>query len=64
MSAPEYEPLDGCLECGEEFHFDDTGGYNPPCYCKRCQGAVCRSCHTWDDYELDDEGGSGDAERP
>jgi hypothetical protein len=34
-----------CLECGEEFHFDDTGGYNPPCYCKACAGAVCRSCH-------------------
>lgn len=40
-----------CLECGEEFHLDDTGGYNPPCECKICQGAVCRSCHPWNDYD-------------
>lgn len=44
-----------CLECGEEFHFDDTGGYNPPCYCKTCGGAVCRSCHPWNDGPDDDE---------
>ena len=33
-----------CLECGEYFHLDDTGGYNPPCGCKECGGAYCRSC--------------------
>jgi hypothetical protein len=30
-----------CIECGDEFHYDDTGGYNPPCVC----GLHCRSCH-------------------
>jgi len=31
---------DFCDHCGDEFHFDDTGGYNPPCRC----GLNCRSC--------------------
>lgn len=50
-----------CLECGEEFHLDDTGGYNPPCECPICQGAVCRHCHPWlesmadEDNEIDEE---------
>lgn len=30
-----------CLECGEEFHLDDTGGYNPPC---PCGCGCCRHC--------------------
>ena len=73
MSAPERgDPLpmpdededdmydgDGwCIECGEEFHLDDTGGYNPPCSC----GFHCRHCHDAvegrfdpdDDYPEDD----------
>lgn len=37
LSAP-----DGwCVDCGDEFHLDDCGGYNPPCEC----GLHCRSCH-------------------
>lgn len=47
---------DCCPECGDEFHYDDVGGYNPPCSC--C--GVCRSCcraanaedDDWQDYEL------------
>lgn len=30
-----------CIDCGEEFHLDDTGGYNPPC---PCGCGLCRSC--------------------
>lgn len=30
-----------CLECGDEFHLDDCGGYNPPC---PCGCGCCRSC--------------------
>lgn len=40
----ELEEHDGdgwCMECGDEFHLDDCGGYNPPCSC----GFHCRSCH-------------------
>lgn len=49
-----------CLECGDEFHYDDTGGYSPPCprcgYCLGCcRAGVQFSCHEWDDDE-DDEG--------
>ena len=29
-----------CFDCLEEFRYDDTGGYNPPCQCK----FKCRSC--------------------
>lgn len=29
-----------CLLCGDDFRFDDIGGYNPPCRC----GARCRDC--------------------
>jgi hypothetical protein len=32
-----------CLDCGDPFHLDDTGGYNPPCACGKCVG-LCRSC--------------------
>lgn len=30
-----------CVECGDPFHYDDCGGYNPPCEC----GMHCRDCH-------------------
>lgn len=55
----EFEPDDDedgwCVECGDEFHLDDTGGYNPP-----CQGCgLCRSCCECDgekdDYEEPDD---------
>lgn len=39
-----------CLTCGDEFHLDDLGGYNPPCKC----GMHCRSCHEADEYEAKD----------
>ena len=32
--------LDFCLDCMEDFRYDDTGGYNPPCACH----AKCRGC--------------------
>ena len=46
------DTIDGwCLECGEEFHLDDCGGYNPP-----CQGCgLCRSCCECAQAEDDDE---------
>lgn len=57
-----------CVECGDEFHYDDVGGYNPPCSC----GAHCRSCHEAvegnrdpdDDYERDEESYPDDEDRP
>lgn len=30
-----------CLDCGDEFHLDDCGGYNPPC---PCGCGRCRDC--------------------
>ncbi len=47
-----HKTFDGCIECWEEFRYDDTGGYNPPCFC----GFHCRDCHDRikseeDDYE-------------
>jgi hypothetical protein len=47
-----------CIECGEYFHLDNCGGYNPPCRCVECQGFYCRSCHReneGDDYERPEE---------
>ena len=45
-----------CLECGEWFHLDDCGGYNPPC---PCGCGCCRSCCpgdiTDDDLAWDEE---------
>lgn len=43
-----------CDHCGDDFRYDDTGGYNPPCQCK----LNCRSCceHGACDRERDDEG--------
>lgn len=40
-----------CVNCMDEFRYDDTGGYNPPCEC----GARCRSCCDagCDDDEVD-----------
>lgn len=37
----DYIDDDFCVECGDPFHYDDVGGYNPPCEC----GFHCRSCH-------------------
>ena len=50
----EYDGDGWCITCGDEFHLDDCGGYNPPCSC----GFHCRSCHEAEerdeeDYELD-----------
>lgn len=52
------EEFDGCIECWEEFRYDDTGGYNPPCKC----GLHCGRCHElfeareqgWDEDYPDD----------
>lgn len=43
MTAPYGESFgDGfCGECGDPFHLDDCGGYNPPC---PCGCGLCRSC--------------------
>lgn len=30
-----------CRECFDPFHYDDCGGYNPPC---PCGCGRCRSC--------------------
>ena len=30
-----------CGECGDAFHLDDCGGYNPPC---PCGCGLCRDC--------------------
>jgi hypothetical protein len=49
------DEFDGCVECWEEFRYDDTGGYNPPCRC----GLHCERCHeivsSRDDEPQDDE---------
>ena len=42
-----------CLECGDWFHLDDCGGYNPPCACAQCGGALCRSCCAAERGDLD-----------
>lgn len=59
MSADEVEfaeagidESDGwCLECGDPFHLDDCGGYNPPCY--KC--GLCRDCCRTSDFGCDAE---------
>lgn len=62
--------LEFCDRCGEDFRYDDTGGYNPPCACKlncrsccehgRCEreprGALCECGDAWEDHDHDDEG--------
>jgi hypothetical protein len=32
--------IEYCDHCGDDFRYDDTGGYNPPCQCR----LNCRSC--------------------
>ena len=53
-----------CLDCGDIFRLDDTGGYNPPCRC----GALCRSCcehgRCEDDPTRDDEDYDAETEAP
>jgi hypothetical protein len=46
---------DCCIECWEEFRYDDCGGYNPPCSC----GLHCRRCH---EIELEREAERDDDE--
>lgn len=50
MADPKY---DFCVDCMEEFRYDDCGGYNPPCEC----GYHCESCHERElrDVRDDDE---------
>lgn len=48
-----------CLECGDWFHLDDCGGYNPPCYCAACHGEYCRSCCEGNVRALDDDEAEG-----
>lgn len=55
-----YEP-DCCGECFDEFHYDDVGGYNPPCLCG-C--GRCRSCCEADRMSWEDEDYPDDDERP
>lgn len=38
-----------CIDCGDAFHLDDCGGYNPPCVC----GFHCRSCHEAEERDED-----------
>ncbi len=57
MIDGEYDGDGWCIDCGDEFHLDDCGGYNPPCAC----GFHCRSCHEAneredDEYDDDDDG--------
>lgn len=49
-AAPDELENGWCLDCGEDFRYDDTGGYNPPCSC----GAHCRSCHDAEERENDE----------
>ena len=46
-----------CMDCGDEFHLDDAGGYNPPC---QCGCGLCRRCH--DAAEREDAGYEDDVE--
>jgi len=64
----DFEDDDFCVECGDAFHYDDIGGYNPPCAC----GMHCRSCHEAiegrrdpdnDDERDDDDYPEGDCDR-
>lgn len=52
-----------CLDCGDYFHLDDGGGYNPPCQgCGNCRS--CCECNR--DYDADEYGpddGLDDEER-
>lgn len=46
---------DVCAECFDEFHYDDCGGYNPPCSCSKCGGLLCRSCCEKENAFSDDD---------
>jgi hypothetical protein len=40
-----------CIECGDSFHLDDCGGYNPPCPgCGNCRS--CCECRVVNEDEL------------
>ena len=44
-TAPPDDILPFCLECGDYFRDDDTGGYNPECRCgKEHCVSLCRTC--------------------
>ncbi len=45
-----------CIECGDYFHLDDCGGYNPPCH--KC--GLCRGCCKCDEEKYEDEFGPDD----
>ena len=49
-----------CIECGEFFHLDDTGGYRPPC---PCGCGLCRDCCKAQEDENTDEWDVGAEER-
>jgi hypothetical protein len=59
-----------CLECGDFFHEDDTGGYNPECRCgKEHCVSLCRSCceaieSRMSDPEDIEDGGSASGDAP
>jgi len=42
-----------CVECGDEFHLDDCGGYDPPC---PCGCGLCRWCCAGNEYDDVDDG--------
>lgn len=45
-----------CIDCGDYFHLDDCGGYNPPC--EKC--GLCRSCCECDERLDEDDFGPDD----
>jgi len=48
-----------CVDCGDFFHLDDCGGYNPPCpVCGLCRS--CCECDRMDDEAEDDGVDDGD----
>lgn len=51
IETDDYDGDGWCIECGDEFHLDDVGGYNPPCSC----GLHCRSCHEAEMYDRDED---------
>lgn len=64
MTAPPDDILPFCLECGDYFREDDTGGYNPECrcgkehcvsLCRNCCGAIKSDTADEDEYERPEE---------
>lgn len=46
-----------CIDCQDDFRYDDTGGYNPPCACRlKCAGCCQGRCERDDEepVHLDD----------